>query len=768
MNKQTKIIKEMHEPLDSFKTFKFLDKTSQGIEIVEFFKDKDDNRLHVIAKDTRRSEYPFIVGIGYTPDEGYWNQGRYDFSSIREAEKSLKKDYNVIKINKDSLHSKKKEITESLNVTKLADWFKQSVQDAIDTDNDLVYSYDLDENYAVVIKWEEGFGKELRDDVIQSKESPDYGLCRAIVVRDSSYFMDDWNMPYEKDGDVFDTNISISPNYDANAEVKEIIEDYNSIVNNYELVSDNGEVREINKTEELHKHPHDKVIKEYYEHMSEEKVKSILDAFVDTSCEVNGVRETISWLLQSGVTEEELYDMGFESIDIKAVVEKGIQKNSNKKAKKISASSMHEKLESLDKPKPGHGNDKVNKMYVKVHQRVNDFNDLTVVESEDAKKFVSDLKELSKEVNKLSSVTSRDKGLSTLKKLKSFIKTWLTSTIKDYNLEENTIKNLKEVKEDMDKEKNIRLNKNKPSKNLKESLNTSPYRDAIAKYFDYSGDFDFLEIVANVLDRIDDMSNDEDIWQSIDDELIYTADQWKVLQHYCDVKDAKWDEAFESFSNDIYSLCQEILKENIKESKSLKEAPVYDLETRYDSRKSFYGKAKVDEREDGSKVLYSYGTPVVGIKDGKATLLNRGYYGWSSSSTTLRHVKDFLQQEGFKSGSIKDLAKLYPIMQYDDWRKNPIPESCNEVIKNESSKLDEGVKIISDLSDYQPWSGAVDLWNEIVDNHLVDELDFMLEDIYPEGLTTVELNDLLRFEGDFVREQLGLSSELETGEEDEE
>lgn len=39
-----------------------------------------------------------------------------------------------------------------------------------------------------------------------------------------------------------------------------------------------------------------------------------------------------------------------------------------------------------------------------------------------------------------------------------------------------------------------------------------------------------------------------------------------------------------------------------------------DLECRYDTRKSFYGKAKVDFQFDGAKiVLYSYGTRVCEI-----------------------------------------------------------------------------------------------------------------------------------------------------------
>lgn len=101
----------------------------------------------------------------------------------------------------------------------------------------------------------------------------------------------------------------------------------------------------------------------------------------------------------------------------------------------------------------------------------------------------------------------------------------------------------------------------------------------------------------------------------------------------------------------------------IDESSNLKEEPVYDLQTQFDSRKSFYGKAVVDSKEDGSKVLYSYGTPVCRIEDGKATLLRKGYRGWSSSQTTLRHVKEFLKQNGFEVGSYKELAKMYPIEQ---------------------------------------------------------------------------------------------------------
>lgn len=396
-----------------------------------------------------------------------------------------------------------------------------------------------------------------------------------------------------------------------------------------------------------------------------------------------------------------------------------------------------------------------------------------------------------------------------------------------------------------------------------------------------------------------------------------------------------------------------IVKERVVEGKVVNEAPMRDLEPHYDSRKSFYGKARVDDDYPvkGAKVLVSYNTPVVGIINGKVTLLRDGYLGWSSSPTTLRHVKDFLQQEGFKSGSSRELANMYPIEQYDTWKRHAqlavdevneakahsketlvgrvlkkkdviegdktcdeegctskklnegymgqtlrdffdvcvepdmgieqvvlcdineddfddsicfngkydeltdaeldyefhefdtfgagvtinvgeesgddfyntvedFLEDCNEdgitiydLDKNkvifEGDKyeipedilemqftsfdapkkitinvtcsdegfeddiedydsyeeddsfepMDESLKITSDISSYKPWSGAVETFEKIKDAGMIDELDFLLEDIYPDGITETQLNDILWFDADWVLESLGLKEE---------
>lgn len=84
------------------------------------------------------------------------------------------------------------------------------------------------------------------------------------------------------------------------------------------------------------------------------------------------------------------------------------------------------------------------------------------------------------------------------------------------------------------------------------------------------------------------------------------------------------------------------------------EAQTYELETRYDSRASFYGKARVQIRDDGTKMLWSYNTHVASIKPGIKPMVFDTY-----SATTLRHIKEFLLQNGFDAKNIKQIIKDY-------------------------------------------------------------------------------------------------------------
>lgn len=67
---------------------------------------------------------------------------------------------------------------------------------------------------------------------------------------------------------------------------------------------------------------------------------------------------------------------------------------------------------------------------------------------------------------------------------------------------------------------------------------------------------------------------------------------------------------------------------------------------------------------------------------------------------------------------------------------------------------------------YQPWSGAVSTWENLERLGLLEELDSLLEDIYPEGLDETYLNDILWHDREWVYESLGLSKDGEPQEDE--
>ena len=186
------------------------------------------------------------------------------------------------------------------------------------------------------------------------------------------------------------------------------------------------------------------------------------------------------------------------------------------------------------------------------------------------------------------------------------------------------------------------------------------------------------------------------------------------------------------------------VKENLKAKKSLKEnlteAPVYGLEPRYDARKSFYGKAQVDTGDKGDKnKLYSYDTLVAEIKDGKPVV-----YG-TYSQTTLRHIKEWLKQLGFKAEnskqiladygakreSCKESANVYSLRDMVDGRKY-------EVILNQIYEHDDGYRDLVKITSKEVSS------KEEANKFIKDEMDRLrAENKYlDDGMISVTLKEL--------------------------
>ena len=68
------------------------------------------------------------------------------------------------------------------------------------------------------------------------------------------------------------------------------------------------------------------------------------------------------------------------------------------------------------------------------------------------------------------------------------------------------------------------------------------------------------------------------------------------------------------------------------------------------------------------------------------------------------------------------------------------------------------MKITSEMSlkNFKAWSGAKDTLNKLIELDKCDDLEFILDDLYPNGLTDTQLNDILWFEDEWIYETLGI------------
>ena len=464
---------------------------------------------------------------------------------------------------------------------------------------------------------------------------------------------------------------------------------------------------------------------------------------------------------------------------------------------------------------------------------------------------------------------------------------------------------------------------------IKESidLTSEELRSTIARYFDYSLDFEFADLVEDILNRIDDQYSSEDVMQAIDDGLIYYSDQWKVLQHYCTPKDANWEDAFDEFTTDIYNIVDKINKEekekedeeteveveetdeSLKEGKKINEKgltrserhnrmmdkifashdkyvdkmanflsergvsdeeiaelkkgvglskdamrdKIVELGLEDEFKKTFEslkesrfprfeleiwvpGSGGDDERErtliktdDIDEVLETvYNTK---LDSGEAFLftdLRRNFQldqeysreqlfddikdnlgdeydlsGWDEYFVEINAIYSFEESKKCEAKETISLEDVMDVKLEDDETENggisfdgetvrdfiddvssdetkiTTIDELNDALKQcgikpvgvanegkkckskecKEKKLDEDAMVISSLSEFKPWSGAVKVWDMIVDNDRFDEFDEYIESNYPDGIDISDLNDMLWFDGMKILDILGLLPE---------
>lgn len=95
--------------------------------------------------------------------------------------------------------------------TKITEFIKESVQWLIANQQGCC-RYKLDDHLAIFVGWSAGYGDERRNDVIQAKDDPDYGINIGIKVwtSDDMWTDYDWlNFPYYENGDVLDMGMVV-------------------------------------------------------------------------------------------------------------------------------------------------------------------------------------------------------------------------------------------------------------------------------------------------------------------------------------------------------------------------------------------------------------------------------------------------------------------------------------------------------------------------------------------------------------------------------
>ena len=113
----------------------------------------------------------------------------------------------------------------------IAKFVKESVEWLIEEQQGCC-THRLDDHLAVCVGWSAGYGDEPRTDVIQAKDSYDWGINVGIKVwtSDAAMLTDyDWiNFPYDED-DVWDMGLAVTPNDDYEVIARSLLRWYDEV-----------------------------------------------------------------------------------------------------------------------------------------------------------------------------------------------------------------------------------------------------------------------------------------------------------------------------------------------------------------------------------------------------------------------------------------------------------------------------------------------------------------------------------------------------------
>ncbi|MBO7615027.1 MAG: hypothetical protein J6T15_04965 [Bacilli bacterium] len=208
--------------------------------------------------------------------------------------------------------SKNRAMAGALDKNKIAKFLKDAVND-LQTTSYTCSQYILDPELAIYVGWSAGWGDEIRDDIIQDKENPDYGLTAGIRIR-ATYWADFeyLDSPYFKeDGEYYDADLSMKPNMTDKDYIKDaeyLIKCYKEIRKGLDkgtLIYESKKVKGKKKLNESKK-----VLKE-----GKEKKKSKLSS--------NDIFDGVNFEFKSGSDTFYMYASWYDNFDFEEEIESG-------------------------------------------------------------------------------------------------------------------------------------------------------------------------------------------------------------------------------------------------------------------------------------------------------------------------------------------------------------------------------------------------------------------------------------------------------------
>ena len=163
-------------------------------------------------------------------------------------------------------------------------------------------------------------------------------------------------------------------------------------------------------------------------------------------------------------------------------------------------------------------------------------------------------------------------------------------------------------------------------------------------------------------------------------------------------------------------------KKNVKLKKE-------ELKPSYSKLKSFHQKAWVITDEKGNKKLQSFESIIAEIIDGKVKIHDEVKM-WDSKSS-IRHLNNFLFENGLATGNTKELTELYitktkKITKAED-KEEPKKETKQDENQNLKNKKDENSKTEDKPQEDSKIENSKKLKNKKVENSKIENQEELVE-----------------------------------------